>query len=68
MESLSADPVERRAAYRALFETPQPENELAIFREGLKSNLAAGSAEFIERVATATGRRAVRRNRWTAPA
>jgi len=68
MESLGADPVERRVAYRSLFDTPQSEKELAIFREGLKSSLAAGSPEFIERVATASGRRATRRNRWMEPA
>ena len=68
MESLSADPVERQGAYRALFDTPQPEKELALIREGLKSSLATGSAEFIERIATASGRRATRRNRWTAAA
>lgn len=68
LESLSADPVERRIAYRAMFDAPQPERELELFREGLKSSLAAGSPEFLERVATASGRRATRRNRWTAPA
>ena len=68
LEALSADPVERRIAYRALFDTPQPEKELELFREGIKSSLASGSPEFIERVAIASGRRATRRNRWTAPA
>lgn len=60
---LGADPVERRIAYRALFDTPQPEKELEMFREALKSSLPAGSSEFIERVALASGRRAARRNR-----
>ena len=68
MESLNADPIERRIAYRAMFEVPQPEKELILFRDGLKSGLAAGSAEFIERVTIASGRRATRRNRWRATA
>jgi putative transposase len=68
VESLGADEGERRIAYRALFDTPQSEGELALFREALKSSLVAGSPDFVERVAIATGRRAARRNRWTAPA
>ena len=68
LQSLAADEVGRRIAYRALFDTPQPERELALFREALKSSLAAGSEDFVERVAIASGRRAARRNRWTAAA
>jgi putative transposase len=68
VESLGGDPVERRIAYRALFDTPQAEKEVEVFREALKSSLAAGSPEFIEHVAIASGRRATRRNRWTAAA
>jgi len=68
VRALDADPVERRIAYRALFDTPQPEAELKRFREALKSSLAAGSPEFIEHVAIASGRRATRRNRWREPA
>ena len=63
MEALGADPLARRTAYHALFDTPQPKRELDLFREALKSSLPAGSPEFIEHVAIATGRRATRRNR-----
>ncbi|MEO5695207.1 MAG: transposase [Usitatibacter sp.] len=68
MEALGSEPFERRIAYRALFDQPQPEEELAMFRQSLKSGLAAGSPEFMERVSIASGRLATRRNRWTEPA
>lgn len=61
--ALGGDSVDRRIAYRAMFDDPQPERELEVFRDALKTGLAAGSAEFIEQVAAATGRRAARRNR-----
>ena len=64
MHSLGADPVERRVAYRALFDTPLPQKELELFRVALKCSLAAGSPEFIEHVEIASGRRGMRRNRW----
>ena len=62
MLGLHSDPVERRIAYRALFDAPQPERELERFREALKSSLPVGSEEFIEQIALASGRRARRRN------
>jgi putative transposase len=62
MRALHGDPVERLIAYRALFDIPQPESELEIFRQAIKCGLAAGSPEFIERAAIATGRWAARRN------
>ena len=68
LECLSDNPVDRRMAYRAMFDVPQPEAEIALFREALKSSLAAGSPEFMEHVAIASGRRGVRRNRWSASA
>lgn len=64
MRALHEDPVDRRIAYRALFDEPQPEKELELFRTGIKCGLASGSEEFIERVAIASGRRVARRNRW----
>lgn len=60
---LHQDPVERRVAYRALFDDPQPEEELNKLRSALDSSLPTGSDEFLEQVASATGRRAKRRNR-----
>ena len=62
MRALHADPVEQMIAYRALFDAPQPDRELGIFRAAIRCGLAAGSADFIERVALASGRRALRRN------
>jgi putative transposase len=62
MRALHADPVERLVAYRALFDSPQRESQIDVFRSAIKCGLAAGSPDFIERVANATGRRATRRN------
>jgi putative transposase len=53
--SLHDDPIERRIAYRSLFDTPQPHEELEIFRDALESSLPTGSGEFLERVAIASG-------------
>ena len=64
LRALHDDPVDRRIAYRAIFDERQPERELALFRNALKSSLVAGSDEFIARIAIASGRRATRRNRW----
>ena len=64
MRALHEDPAARRLAYRAMFDEPQPDRELELFRSALKSGLAAGSDDFIERVAIASGRRPVRRNCW----
>ena len=63
MSLLGNDPMERRTAYRALFDTPQSEDEIGLIREAIKSGLATGSQEFIEQVGLATGRRAAPRNR-----
>ena len=68
MVALHEDPLERRLAYRAMFDAPQPEGDLLLFRRALKSSLAAGSVDFIEHVAIASGRRATRRNRDAQPA
>ena len=62
LQSLHADPVKRRLAYGAMFEEPQCEAELSLIRNALKSGLAAGSPEFVEHVAIASGRRAAWRN------
>lgn len=68
MKALHADPVERLIAYRALFDAPQPGNQVDAFRTAVKSGLAVGSPDFIERVALASGRPAARRNAWSPPA
>lgn len=65
MRALHDDPVERRLAYREIFDAPQPERELTMFRTAIKCGLAAGAEDFIERVAIASGRRARRRNAWS---
>ena len=61
MQALHGDPVERLIAYRALFDTPMAKRELELFRDALMSGLPAGSDEFIERVAIASGKPAARR-------
>ncbi|HYC38239.1 MAG TPA: hypothetical protein VEC19_17565 [Usitatibacter sp.] len=63
LRCLDQDALERRLAYRALFDTPQPARELEIFRAALRSSLPAGSGEFVERMASASGRKTTRRNR-----
>ena len=68
MQALHGDPVERLIAYRALFDTPMADREIEVFRRALKSGLAAGSPDFIERVGIASGRCAVRRNGYRAAA
>ena len=68
VEMLDADPIARRIAYRALFDTPQGAGEIELIRDSLKAGLATGSEEFIEHVAITSGRRAARRNRVPAAA
>ncbi|HUP97254.1 MAG TPA: transposase [Usitatibacter sp.] len=63
VRSLDPDPIERRIAYRRLFDTPQSEEELKVIRGALDSSVPTGSAAFLERVAIATGRKVKRRNR-----
>ena len=63
MRSLNEDPVERRIAYRSLFDTAQTQQEVEAFRNGLRSSLPVGSEEFLEQVAIITGRRTKRRNK-----
>jgi putative transposase len=61
--SLGEDDIERRIAYRTMFDAPQPEKEVQLFRAALASSLPAGSENFIKHVAIASGRRMKRRNR-----
>jgi putative transposase len=61
--SIHEDPVERRIAYRRMFDTPQPQRELEKMRKALMSSLPTGSEEFVEEVARVTGCPAKRRNR-----
>jgi putative transposase len=61
--SLHPDPIERRIAYRSLFDLPQPEEELQAFRNALDSGLPIGSEEFLERVRIATGQEPKRKHR-----
>ena len=60
---LAPDVVERRMAYRALFDTPQLPEVVELIREAIRSGLATGPPEFVEHVAAVTGRRAALRNR-----
>ena len=66
VRALHEDPVERRIAYRSLFDAPQPEVEIQRFRAALLGGLPVGPEEFIEQLAARTGRRTARRNRQAA--
>ena len=66
VRALHEDPVERRIAYRSLFDSPQPEVEIQRFRVALLGGLPVGPEEFIEQLAARMGRRTARRNRQAA--